>query len=434
MDKIITTSSGLGAICIIRASGNTVCDDLKAVLNPYKNEKFFYTHFFDDQGKILDDIMCAQFRAPNSYTGEDVFELHCHGSPYVVDAILKRFFELGYRQAGPGEMSKRAFLNGKINLTQAEGIRSLIEAETKEQWQVAQYLKEGRLSAFIQDLKAEILGALALIEARIDFPEEKETQDMSPVLNAISKLKTTLVDMKSRLQNAQIASRGLKIALVGAPNVGKSSLFNALLKEPRSIVSPTAGTTRDYIEEPLILNGRMVRLMDTAGLRETDDAIELEGIERTMGRIQAADLVLILHAADKAAPYALPTSLADKDCFHVLTKADLGWSRAMQDYIPVSTIDATIGTKKLIEEICAFFDKKVTGLDSQAYITDPRHRVCVDLATQEIETFLNEHDKIEDECLAVYLRSAIRHLNTLIGEITQDDVFDVIFSRFCIGK
>lgn len=438
----IASPPGQGAIGIIRLSGERLRHKLARTLklshhslNP-PAAKLTRCQVLDQTGDVLDDGMVVFFDAPRSYTGEDTCEIYTHGGPFIIGSVLRALLAIGFRQAEAGEFTRRAFLNGKMDLTQAEGIAALTEAHSEAQWQAGRSLVGQALSRHIQELRAEIINAMAFLEARIDFPDEGDTSDVeiSQVDEIILKTKAKLKKLSDTYDSGKVARNGLKVALVGAPNAGKSTLLNTLIGQERAIVTAIEGTTRDYIEESCLLKGRLIRLVDTAGLRHTTQAIEAEGIKRSRDIASQADVVLLL-GTDEA---MLDTSWLKKAASRVIkvfTKCDLGQPTSATWDCHISCHSGE-GLGDLRDRIVTIADQLVTqAIEAPAFITNSRHQDACLKALDSIETYqtLSQQGSY-DECLAFELREAAQHLRSIIGTIDQEDVLDVIFSTFCVGK
>lgn len=446
----LATGAGVAAIAIIRLSGDGSHGLLFPSLRFKKRDlslgslqggKLYLCDFVVGEGPSLDELMVCFFKGKTSFTGEESAELYCHGSPFVTQKILSHLFSLGFREAEPGEFSKRAYLNGKMDLTAVEGLKGLIEAQSYGQWLAARQLMQGKLAEKVEQLRKTIIEALAYLEAMIDFPDEGETSRLK-VEQIETKVKNVYDQIQTLLQSygsGRIASQGLKVALVGSTNVGKSTLLNTLLGSERAIVSDIAGTTRDFLEERCLVNGRLVRLFDTAGLRHTHDPIENIGIEKTLEISNQADVVLLLMAADSTEEQRLQTEGLLKDIkmrsiVRVLTKSDLGVPPWAEDYLTISAKqDQNLSDLK--NHLSKVVDQHVDVVHEQEFITSLRHvRALEDALTCLKNFFTALEQNAFDECLAFELQQTTKALKSIIGEVYGDDVLDKIFSEFCVGK
>jgi tRNA modification GTPase len=384
--------------------------------------------------------MLIYFQGPRSFTGQDTVELYCHGGPFIIQRILSVLYSQGVRPAAAGEFTKRALLNGKLDLTAAEGIKDLVEAQSRQQWLAGRQLYSGKLKHQIDLLRNELIGAMAYLEAMIDFPDEGDTQHvgLNHVRGRLKDVSSQLRSLVSTFQSGRVASRGLLVALAGAPNAGKSTLLNTLLGKQRAIVSPIAGTTRDYIEEACLIDGRLVRLVDTAGIREAKDLIEREGVELARKIMAEADVVITLNAADSSDTERdlLAKLITTVTCpvLRVQTKADQGtpsWAAAM---IQISC-ETGRGLPELRGKLVDLVDRHTGSLEEKPFLTSQRQKSALVLAMHSLEAFTAQDNKgAGHEMLAFELQEASRALSAVIGDVTHEDILDKVFSEFCIGK
>jgi len=390
----------------------------------------------------LDEGILIYYKAPNSYTGEDLVELNLHGNPRILKRALEVFLKAGVRLAEPGEFTKRAFLNGKLDLTQAEAVAELISAKTELARKVALKQLQGELSRYIRPLRESLLELLAYIEADIEFDEEDiPTLTREQVLEMVERVTKGIKELLKTAKTGKFIREGIKLAIVGRPNVGKSSLFNALLKEERAIVTDIAGTTRDYIEETLQIREIPVKLIDTAGIRETEDVVEKIGVERSKQKIEEADLILfVVDASSKITDKDLKIyeEIKNKEHIIVANKIDLGIKADLEIFKGKSIIKVSAlkgeGLENLSEEIL----KKIgLQLDESVNIyVSVRHETLLKKAKEVLEKFKEEYKirEISPEIAMLDLREAADYLGEILGEITTEDVLGKIFSTFCIGK
>ncbi len=441
----LSTAPGAAAIAIIRVSGKGCLPFLEACLlrrSPCVARRMQLATFHPPgSGEIIDEIMVCVFPAPGSFTGEDTAELFCHGGPYIVQRLLQTLWSSGFRPAEPGEFTRRAFLNGKMDLSIAEGIKELVEASTHQQWLAARHLATGRFAEAIDSLRAALIEALAYLAARIDFPDEGDVQDvdLGLVRAKVDAVLQKILRLERSYTSGRVAAQGLMVTIVGQPNMGKSTLLNALLGHERAIVTEQAGTTRDYLEEPCRIKGRLIRLIDTAGVRETTDMIEQRGIAQTRRLGQEADLVLLLIASDatardRAAASVLMQELGANKCLQLLTKADQGIPEWAQDFLPISC-HAEQGLERLEEEIVRRVDGYVGQLNEEPFVSSARHLHALQSARRDLEAFFEGHAQGQyDELLAFELQNAARALSGILGAVDVEDVLDKIFRDFCVGK
>lgn len=447
----ISTPPGNGGIGIIRISGERASAIAETLFRPACNgglisHRFYYGTVIDVQsGEVVDEVMAVIMRAPRSYTREDVLELHCHGGMLVVERILSLTLRAGARLAEPGEFTRRAFLNGRIDLVQAESVMDIIVARTDAALTLAQRQRGGVLSSLIAEARELLLHALALIEAYIDFPEDDlgET-DMDTIRSSIDGARGCLRRLLEGFHEGRILREGISVLIIGKPNAGKSSLLNRLLNENRAIVTHLPGTTRDIIEETINLGGLAVRLLDTAGIRHTEDMIEQEGINRALEKIPQADLILFV--LDGSRPFGpedrlILDALQGSRVVAAINKADL--PRVLQlppDCLDLPQVSLSAGSGEGVEELkSAVRSLFVSGqaLDSREYvaISRVRHRDALGSADESLarcEQGLGSDASLD--LLALDLREALAAVGEVTGQVTNDDVLDLIFSSFCIGK
>ncbi|MBX3096451.1 MAG: tRNA uridine-5-carboxymethylaminomethyl(34) synthesis GTPase MnmE [Fimbriimonadaceae bacterium] len=434
-DTIVAPITGLGraAIAVIRVSGPLAWQIGESVLPSLSaNPTPRYAHY----GRFTtgDDGLGIAFAEGASFTGESTVELHTHGSPASVSLLVAACIAAGARPAAPGEFTMRAFMNGRLDLTQAEAVRDLVEAQTEHQLKTAARQRDGELSSRVNSLRNKVIGALAAVEASTDFSEEVGPVDRDHWANEASRYRSEIHLLLEGLRLGRLLHDGLRIAIVGKPNAGKSSLLNALLREDRALVTEVPGTTRDTVEEVVDLAGIPTRLIDTAGIRESDDAIERLGIDRTRAAIAQADMVW--HVYDHAMGWTsedqeLLESVENVAAIVLSSKSDLPaapiqFPRAL----PISAMTGE-GLSALAETVTQVFE----GDRGDSFPINRRHADCLeaaDNALAEVERDLTQ--EVPDDLLAVGLASAVRSLGEITGETTPPDVIDRIFADFCIGK
>jgi tRNA modification GTPase len=446
----LSSAPGRAGVAVIRLSGPQAADALES-LTGAKGEKGRLPRARNaalrklrdsESGALLDEGMVLWFPAPHSFTGEDVVELQVHGGRAVLAAIFAALARLpGLRLAEPGEFSRRAFEHGKLDLTAAEGLGDLINAETEAQRRQALRQMQGALGQLYEGWRNQLTRALAHLEADIDFPDEDLPEGVAAeVKPQIARLREEIVAHLNDRQRGERLRDGLMVAIVGAPNVGKSSLLNALSKREAAIVSDIPGTTRDVIEVHLDLGGYPVVLADTAGLRESADAIESEGVTRALKRAESADLKLVvLDATQEKAVPPETAALIDQDAIVIANKADAakvsaGWTIHDRPVLPVS-VRAGTGMSALLEAL----EKEVVeriGLTGSATLTRARHREALTDCIAALDRFLrgSERHNTSAELAAEDVRLAARALGRITGRIDVEDLLDVIFRDFCIGK
>jgi tRNA modification GTPase len=439
----IATASAPAAVGILRISGPlaiSVADAMtRGKASTATERQARLCTVYDAGGGLIDETLLTVFRGPRSYTGEDVCELAGHGGMLVMRSLLDRALACGATLAGPGEFTQQAFLHGKLDLTQAEGVMDLISAQTHFALRAAHEQREGKLGRQTEIARNDLLECIAHIEAYIDFPEEDISPEVGEALQKkLLSIASTVRHLLSTADRGRILREGVRTVIYGAPNTGKSSLLNRLLGYERAIVSQIAGTTRDSIEESVNVGGVLLRLTDTAGLRtDTDDQIEQEGIRRSEELRQQADLVLALFDASQAKPAQLPAPTHDhQNVLMLLNKIDCGEHPDWQgvDAIRISCLTGS-GMENLEHAITAMMMDRAMD-DGQSLISiNARHQDCLRRALQSMEDTLPQLQAGEDLTLiSIELRNAMDALGEIAGKIDSDDILGVIFSRFCIGK
>lgn len=451
-DTIIApaTSSGEGGIGIIRISGPSAEEALSRFFHPSKGTTSLASHhlyhgrIYCCEGTLVDEVMAVVMRAPRSYTREDVVEVHCHGGPLVMRRILDLFLEWGLRLARPGEFTLRAFLHGRIDLARAEAVIDVIRSRSEAACHVALQQLEGRLSSTIARFRDGIADLLAEIETHVDFSDDDiEHTDQGFLQTRARELLASMDHLLATFDTGRTLREGLSVLILGRPNAGKSSLMNALLGESRAIVTEVAGTTRDTIEENLTLGSLPLRLIDTAGIRHTEDLVEIEGVRRARCKVVSSDLVLLV--VDGSIPLDHEDFLALDACgdarvLLVINKRDLPQIPITPPFSDMPSAAISTHTGEGMEELRSaieriFYDVRGGDIRESVMLSDRRHREALLRARQAIDRFHTGFIKeLSPEFLALELREALQALGEITGETTPDDILDRIFSRFCIGK
>lgn len=428
----LATPPGKAGVAIVRLSGDKSHEILKAITKSNSDFSPRYMYLKDIFLKdIKDDALVVYFKAPNSYTGEDIAEIQCHGGYFIAQQVINQCVVLGARMAEPGEYSKRAFLNGKISIDQAEGIIDIINAESEAQAKAGSILAQGKLFELISNLQAELTDILAEIEAKLDYPEyEYSDNDNIEMLNRLSSIENQLQALLDTKISGLMIKNGVKVAIVGAPNAGKSSLLNALTNTDKSIVTDIAGTTRDIVEAEYIFNGIVFRLFDTAGIRESEDIVEKIGIDRAKQSIQNADLVLKL--MDIQHPQDI--DIVDKPTIVVYNKIDLSTSMII-DSEDVIHISAKNGTN--IENLKQMIFEKtmVQGYNtSQFYLSNTRHLECINNAKNSLTNAIQTFTSTTLDFVVSDIHACWQYLGEVSGVNSNERIIDRIFEKFCLGK
>ncbi|MBI5416438.1 tRNA uridine-5-carboxymethylaminomethyl(34) synthesis GTPase MnmE [Candidatus Poribacteria bacterium] len=448
----ISTSIGEGGIGIVRLSGKSAIQIIKKIFHPAKKNIFSpHTHtitygviFNSDTKETIDDVLVSVMLAPKSYTREDVVEINCHGGIIPLNEILKLVISCGARLAEPGEFTKRAFLNGRIDLVQAEAVIDIIRAKTNASMRQARFQLEGKISGEIDALRNILIELLSNLELSIDFIEDNiEIIPVGELEKNINKALEKIEKLLSTTDIGRLIKEGIRVAIIGRPNVGKSSLLNALLNEERAIVTHLPGTTRDVIEEMLSIKGIPAKIIDTAGIRKTTDEIEKIGIERTRKSIVQADIVLFvfdisenLHEED----IEIIKEIKNKKTIFVFNKIDknhkLEINKLPQNIQQVRISAANNnGIEELKTHIYDLIIKEHIEIGTEVFINNLRHEIALKNAksclNRAIEGIKN---KLSSEFIVSDIREATVHLGSIIGKTTTDDVLNQIFEKFCIGK
>ena len=433
----IATPPGRGGIGVVRVSGKSaldICHSLTGI-SPKPNLAK-YVSFKRRDNSLIDKGIVLYFKAPHSFTGEDIVEYHAHGSDVVLESLLEEIFFLGARPARPGEFTERAFLNDKIDLIQAEAIADLINSKSTKAARSAMRSLSGEFSRKIERLSRKIIEAKALLEASLDFPDEEDIEiDVAPIINDLTETIATINILLKQAEAGEVLDRNLKLVIAGRPNVGKSSLLNYLSGHDAAIVSSVPGTTRDLVSHCISLNGIAMTLVDTAGVRETSDEIEQEGVSRSYKALKTADLVLYVVDNDEDVIELDEHIPEGTRKLIIRNKIDLSEHKpvsAGKDRIAVSTKTGE-GIQELINALNSFL--KVTDNDENIIFARKRHIEALRLSKEQLEesVALLEHDKAP-ELVAELLRKVLGLFDELTGKTTSDDILGEIFSRFCIGK
>lgn len=448
----LSTPAGRGALGIIRVSGKGCVETVEQIFVRKNGRtelpagRICYGELRKD-GKCLDEAVAWCYRAPHSFTGEDMVEISCHGSDYILRQVLELLLAEGCRMAEAGEFTRRAFLNGKLDLTQAEAVADLIASDSAAAHQLAMQQLKGGFSSRIADLRRQLIRIASLLELELDFGEEDvEFADRTEVNTLMDALRDEIDRLRNSFRVGNVFKNGIPVAIVGQPNVGKSTLLNRLLGEERAIVSDIPGTTRDTIEDVLHIGGHCFRFIDTAGLRESRDTVEQFGIERTYRAVEKAMVVLYVAAwpakgegIARELEELTTHGLKEKHCMVLLNKTDLagnGPADALQlDGTEVIPLSARQGTN--VEELLRRLEDFASGLNrnGDVLVSNLRHYEVLGQAAQALQNAREAMGNgIPTECVMTDIHEVIRSLGSIAGEVTSNDVLGAIFSQFCIGK
>jgi tRNA modification GTPase len=443
----IATPLGRAALGIVRISGKNCRELLRNIFTPMHKEEI--RPFCPIVGKVslkdgsfLDEVVLTLFEKPHSYTREDVAEISCHGNPLILEMLLKRVLEAGARLANAGEFTYRAFLNGRLDLVQAEAVKDLIEADSHHQAELALNHLYGRLSILLQELKTQFIDLIALMEGNIDFSEEQHYDfiNRDESLKRHELLLQNIRNLIGTFEQGRLIRDGLNVVIAGRPNVGKSCLFNTLLRQDRAIVTATAGTTRDYLKERISLGGYILNLIDTAGIRESSEQIEEEGIRRSRQIIENADLILLL--LDGSEPLQKEDQeiwnvLRDRDVVLLCNKMDLRGARRHEINGKALKISAQtgLGIDELLKELQKRVYEMIRNKKEDTVISSVRHRDLLKQAQEALErSKVGIEQGMSEEFPLMDLHEALRKIGEITGEVTIEDIYSHIFSHFCIGK
>ena len=445
----LATAHGVSAIGVIRLSGSEAIDIVNGLFHSkdLTLEPGYSLHvgFLKDGNTVLDEVVISLFRGPRSYTGEDVVEISTHGSPYIQEQVINACIAKGARLAMPGEFTQRAFLKGKLDLTQAEAVADLIASNTKASHQTALKNIRGGFSDVLKDLRDKLITFSALIELELDFSQEDvEFADRTQLYQLIHQIDTTVGELVKSFKLGNVIKNGVNAAIVGKPNAGKSTLLNTLLNENRAIVSEIAGTTRDTIEEMINIEGILFRLIDTAGIRDSNDIIELMGVEKSREKMKAADIVLYLFDVEHESRGELEAAAVqvqeiNPNCLLIGNKADIiGDANAAKKF---EGEDVLYISAKMHHHINVLKERLVDKVlqghvnTESTIVTNARHYASllqVQKSLHDIRIGMDAH--ISGDLLSLDIRRCLHYLGEITGEITNEDQLDYIFSKFCIGK
>lgn len=441
----ISTTTGVGAISIIRLSGSESLEIVSKVftkdLSKVPSHTIHYGHIKDKE-EIIDEVLVSVMRSPKTFTREDIVEINCHGGVAPTNKVLEVLLKNGARLAQPGEFTKRAFLNGRIDLLEAEATMDLISSKTDKARKMSINTLTGETSNLIKDLRNDLVGIISNIEVNIDYPEYEDIEVLTneKLLPSINSFKEKLENIIKKSEDSRVIKEGIKVGIIGRPNVGKSSLLNSLLEEEKAIVTDIPGTTRDIVEGTIVHGGIILNIIDTAGIRDTDDVVEKLGVEKSMSIIDTSDLVIfilnnneVLSEEEKE----LLKKLESVKKIIVINKIDLANKldkSTLGNYIEVS-VKEKVGISKIKEEIIRLFNLGELETEDMTYLSNARSIALLNKAKDSIEEAANEiamHSPID--IVEFSLKDAWNSLGEIIGETYTDELLDELFSRFCLGK
>lgn len=441
----ISTTTGIGAISIIRLSGPESLEIASKVftkdLTKVETHTIHYGYIKNNNEKI-DEVLVSVMKAPKTFTKEDIVEINCHGGIATTNKVLEILLNNGARLAEPGEFTKRAFLNGRIDLLEAEATMDLISSKSDKARKMSLNTLTGETSNLIKDLRSDIVGIISNIEVNIDYPEYEDIEVLTneKILPEIQKFKEKLEKIIKKSQDSKVIKEGIKVGIIGKPNVGKSSLLNSLLEEEKAIVTNVPGTTRDIVEGTIILDNVILNIIDTAGIRESDDIVEKIGIEKSLTIINEADLVIfILNNNEKitAEEKELLEKLKDKKKIIVINKIDLENKldkSLLDNYIEISAKE-NIGIEKIKDEIKRLFNLGELEASDLTYMSNARSISLLGKSLNNINDAISEiNNNSPIDIVEFHLKDAWNNLGEIIGETYTDELLDELFSRFCLGK
>lgn len=446
----ISTAPGIGGIGIIRMSGDKSFEILEKIFvtndKPISGYTMKYGKIIDEKNVIIDEVLVSYFIAPNSYTRENVCEINSHGGMVVMKKILELCLKNGAVLAEPGEFTKRAFLNGRIDLSQAEAVIDIINSKTDREAKASINQLEGNLSLEIKEIRKDLISMMADIEASIDYPEyDVEEVTTNKVKEVLLKQKDRLKKLEKSFDNGKILKDGINTAIIGRPNAGKSSLLNILLNEERAIVTSVEGTTRDTIEEYISINGIPLKIIDTAGIREASDEVEKIGVEKAKKIAKESDLIIGIFDISRKMnkeDYEILDILKNKNSIIVLNKIDLDENNADLEKIkevgkPVVQISTKTreGIDNLYKEIENLIETKEISSDNEIIVTNTRHKSLITKAIISVDKSLETiENKMPIDIIVVYVKDILENLGEITGETVTEDIIKEIFSKFCLGK
>lgn len=451
----ISTAPGIGGIGIIRISGENTYTVLKKIFKPKQEIDFKQINgyrikygYIIEEEKVIDEVLVSFFKAPNSYTTEDLCEINSHGGTYIVQKILELCLKNGAELAEPGEFTKRAFLNGRMDLSQAEAVIDVINAKTEKESKASVNQLEGNLSTEIRKIRDLLMSIMVDVEVSIDYPEyDVEEVSNKKANNILVQVQQELEKLINSFDTGKIVKDGIKVALIGKPNAGKSSLLNAILKEERAIVTDIEGTTRDIIEESISVRGIPIRIIDTAGIRSTDEKVEQLGIERSKKSAEEADLIIAIFDGKTNLTKEdndIINIIKNKKYIAVLNKIDIKIEKNIKNELKKQLPDINIieisakekiGIENIYKEIERLFKLNEISLDNETIITNVRHKTIISNALQETKKAIDiSKQNLPIDMIGMHIKEIMEELGKITGETVSDEIIKEIFSKFCLGK
>ena len=450
----ISTAPGIGGIGIIRMSGENSFKILEKVFKPRKEEKIEdikgytikYGNIISQDGKIIDEVLVSYFKAPKSYTTENMCEINSHGGNIVMKQILELCIKNGAKLAEPGEFTKRAFLNGRIDLTQAEAVIDILNAKTEREKNASMNQLNGKLSNSIANIKSKLLDLMVNIEVSIDYPEYDDVPEVtnSSTKQILEDVEKDLKELENTFENGKVLREGIKVAIIGKPNAGKSSLLNAILDEERAIVTDFEGTTRDSIEEFVTIKGLPIKIIDTAGIRDSDNVVEKIGIDKSKEIANQSDIIIAVFDGSKKIDEEdreIINIIQNKRAIIIINKTDLPTeieekelSKLNKKIIKIS-VKENKGIEEIYNEIDSIYNKNNDIIDNEIVVTNIRHKTLIIEAEKNIKEAIDVFEKnMPIDIIASYIKECLEKLGEITGDSVSENIINEIFSKFCLGK